>query len=276
MSIKITTTEAENQELTLLFEFNDYEVPEQVDIDYNTSLANNRFAGGLQTNQINGIYLEPISLSVLFKGTMVMKDGTRVSAKDRFDQLARLQGRPIKLFIENFKTICIIKSIKITFKNVEHIEAEIVFQPHDFQLPIKPTQAKQFAETFKELTDTVIPKPPANENILKAFFRAISDMTNVSEQKGALVNPPEQGNGAIENILNTASRKIIDPSDPAGNLIDNPNYKKVSNNTTQVESVVKLKTETSKGVTRADIPSANNTNFYKNETLNLGLEFLNR
>lgn len=249
MSIKITTTEAENQELTLLFEFNDYEVPEQVDIDYNTSLANNRFAGGLQTNQINGIYLEPISLSVLFKGTMVMKDGTRVSAKDRFDQLARLQGRPIKLFIENFKTICIIKSIKITFKNVEHIEAEIVFQPHDFQLPIKPTQAKQFAETFKELTDTVIPKPPANENILKAFFRAISDMTNVSEQKGVFENPPEQGQ-AFKNVAN-ALLPSHSRTDNKGNAI--PEEKSIVKKIEAINNAVNSKTEKGIGVKYNDI-----------------------
>ena len=55
MTMKITKTGrgSEKNDESLLFEWLNHEAPEKITLRYNTELNTNRFAGSLQTNQIN-------------------------------------------------------------------------------------------------------------------------------------------------------------------------------------------------------------------------------
>jgi len=150
MTMKITKTGrgSERNDESLLFEWLNHEVPESIKLSYETSLNTNRFAGSLQTNQIVGIYLEPITFSGEFFGEYISKNNNKsleyITAKERSDQLARLQGRIIKFWFEGIKQLVIIQKYEIDIKNYNHIEYTITLQPHDIQLPISPIEVKQY------------------------------------------------------------------------------------------------------------------------------------
>jgi len=150
MSLKFTKcgVGSESGDESLLFEWLNHEVPESIKLSYETSLNTNRFAGSLQTNQIVGIYLEPITFSGEFFGEYISKNNNKsleyITAKERSDQLARLQGRIIKFWFEGIKQLVIIQKYEIDIKNYNHIEYTITLQPHDIQLPISPIEVKQY------------------------------------------------------------------------------------------------------------------------------------
>jgi hypothetical protein len=153
MSIKFTTTEYDkDKSIKLLFEFLDHEVPEDILIDLKTALGKNRFIGSIQTNQVNGVYIEPIILKGTFQGTYVREGenitGARgsvnpsspdiITAHERSLELGRLQGRVIKFFFDTIVMDVIVESYKRNYKNYTEIDYELVLQPHDFQEVTKP------------------------------------------------------------------------------------------------------------------------------------------
>ena len=164
MTMKITKTGrgSEANDESLLFEWLNHEVPESIKLSYETMLSTNKFAGSLQTNQIMGIYLEPITFSGEFFGEYISKNNNNqleyITAKERSDQLARLQGRIIKFWFEGIKQLVIIQKYEIEILNYNHIQYTISLQPHDIQLPITPIEVKQYlTKSFIQAQTPVAP-----------------------------------------------------------------------------------------------------------------------
>ena len=178
MSVKFTKTGqgSEANDESLLFEFLDHELPEKIELDYENDLITTKYVGSLQSSQHNGVFLQPIDFEGEFHGDMVDKEGNLITAKERFDQLARLQGRIMKFWVEGIKQIVIIKKLKMTIENYASINYNLSLQPHDLQVAIAPTKV----EVFKQ----------------KSFILADTDVkANGSLQKG--MQPPDINNNPL-------------------------------------------------------------------------------
>ena len=168
MSVKFTKTGqgSEANDESLLFEFLDHELPEKIELDYESDLVTTKYVGSLQSSQHNGIFLQPIDFEGEFHGDMVDKDGNLITAKERFDQLARLEGRVVKFWVEGIKQIVIIKKLKMTMENYASIKYHITLQPHDLQIAIAPTKTEMFKQQAFILAETnVAPINPLQKNI---------------------------------------------------------------------------------------------------------------
>jgi hypothetical protein len=160
MSIKFTTTEKDNPNISLLFEFLDHEVPEEVTISLKTVLGTNEFNGGLQSNQINGVFLEPISINGKFHGTYARTDDTGqniITADERSQELGRLQGKIVKFFFENMTSYVIIEKFSRTYRDLCDIDFELILKPHDFQEVVKPEGVLYYNERGADLIKTELP-----------------------------------------------------------------------------------------------------------------------
>lgn len=148
MSVKLTKcgVGAESGDETLLFEFLDRELPESIKFVYKTEHSNNRFHGSLQTNQVNGVFFEEFFVKFRFKGTYLNSKNKYIIAKERFDQLSRLQGRALKFWFENIKQIVIVSELSFEIFNYNHIEGELHLKAHDLQVAIKPTEVQKIAQ----------------------------------------------------------------------------------------------------------------------------------
>jgi len=146
MSLKFTKcgVGSESGDESLLFEFLDQECPEFIELEWVSELVNHKFIGSLQTHQHQGVFLEPITFNFKFFGAYIDKDNNPITAKRRFDQLARLQGRVIKFWFEGIKQLVIIKNCKVQFHNYQHVSGSLTLAPHDLQVAIKPTEVHQF------------------------------------------------------------------------------------------------------------------------------------
>lgn len=154
---KIGVGKEQNDE-SLLFEFLDHELSETMDFKYESELATAKFVGSLQTNQLIGIYLEPISWSGEMYATYVSQEGKYISAKERYDMLARLQGRIVKFWYEGIKQLIIIKSIECKLQTYYNVKYSITIQPHDIQIAIKPTEVQSITQkSYLALSETKAP-----------------------------------------------------------------------------------------------------------------------
>lgn len=170
MSVKITKSGlGKETSENLLFEFLPHELPDHIAIKFTTSLGKSRFIGSLQNNQIQGAYLEPISFSGMFFGTYVASDGNIINAKERSDELAKLQGRVIKFYYENFKTIAIIESLELKIYDYGKVEYSITFQPHDVQQKVVPKGSKTFEQNSAFNANQVLPTDGTNKGMTDGF-----------------------------------------------------------------------------------------------------------
>lgn len=187
MTMKITKTGrgSERNDETLLFEWLNHEVPESIKLSYETMLNTNKFAGSLQTNQIMGVYLEPITFSGEFFGEYISINNSNkfeyITAKERSDQLSRLQGRIVKFWFEGIKQLVIIQKYEIDIKNYNHIEYTLTLQPHDIQLPINPIDVKQYLSKSFIQQDTTIEEPKEKENFGVGFLKNNPNAQNVKK-----------------------------------------------------------------------------------------------
>ncbi len=237
MTVKLTTTEVEakNGKLELLFEFMDRELPEEFDIDYMTQLGKSKYIGSLQTAQIQGVYLEPLVLKGTFRGDSIMLDGTKITAKERSDQLGRLQLRPIKFFFENFKQIVIIEHYKRKIKNYNEIEYELTMFPHDIQNPVKPSLSKKLNESSKNLADTTgdgekfDKKDNDNLNKFLGDFQK-AGITNLKENKDTVIQGdglPSQDRPSIvasEQLIDVKKVPVLSESSLKSSVYNNQGY----------------------------------------------------
>lgn len=169
MSVKITKTGVGKEKEDLLFEFLPHELPDHISIKYVTALGKSRFVGSLQNNQVQGAYLEPITFSGMFFGTYVTNQGTIINAKERSDELGKLQGRIIKFYYENFKTLAIIEDFEKKIYDYGKIEYTITFQPHDIQNPIRPSVGKTFAQNSIFNANLTLPEAKGTEEMKDGF-----------------------------------------------------------------------------------------------------------
>lgn len=272
MSIKFTTTEKENPNISLLFEFLDHEVPEEVEITLRTSLGKNEFNGGLQSNQINGIFLEPITISGKFHGTYVRKDETGqniITADERSQELGRLQGRVVKFFFENMTSYVIIERFRRVYKDLCDIQFELVLAPHDFQEVVKPEGVLYYNERGADLLKTELKQGGVNGEIINDVLKA---------EKELLLNPEgnvktnilgtEAGNASptdLQNIFKKIERdkQIQSELDAINNStnLPNSNLGNISNGITKnklIEERNSIKQDLIKITGYADIGTANN------------------
>lgn len=178
MSLKFTKcgVGSESGDESLLFEFLDQECPEFIELEWVSELVNHKFIGSLQTHQHQGVFLEPITFNFKFFGAYIDANNNPITAKRRFDQLARLQGRVIKFWFEGIKQLVIIKNCKVQFHNYQHVSGSLTLAPHDLQVAIKPTEVHQFklqssitaqvnSEPSKELLDKKVPLDLTPDNL---------------------------------------------------------------------------------------------------------------
>lgn len=229
MTMKITKTGrgSERNDESLLFEWLNHEVPESIKLSYETHLNTNRFAGSLQTNQIIGIYLEPITFSGEFFGEYISKNSNKtleyITAKERSDQLARLQGRIIKFWFEGIKQLVVIQKYEIDIKNYNHVEYTITLQPHDIQLPISPVEVKQYLTKSFIQTGEPLVKPEKFNGKAGTFGYFPNGNFKVSETPPELTQV-EKNNQAIDRKikeyqrLNGVSQKL-NPLNASDNVL---------------------------------------------------------
>lgn len=163
MTIKFTKTGvgAENGIETLLFEFQNHESPKELPLKYVTELATQKYVGSLQTNQLQGAYLQPISWEGQFKGNSLNYDNQIITAKERADELGRLQGRVLKFWYEGIKQLVIISEYETIYAGYNKVKYKITLQPHDIQIAINPSdQDKQIQNSLILIGDDLNANKP--------------------------------------------------------------------------------------------------------------------
>lgn len=192
------------------FQFYPKELPENISIKRRTKLNKIEYNGGVITNQIIGIYQEPIEWEGCFFGTY--NEGSKlISAKQRADELKKLQGRPIRCVFavpsgehkipgitsagmtgnnEEPKPtgdsgVYIIEELDFTIHNHADIDYRIKLAPHVSQKKIKP----------KDITVQAIKIQP---DVVK------QSASEISEAK-----PESQGAKAVADEAKKASESVL-------------------------------------------------------------------
>ena len=212
MTVKFTTTEIDagkEGKIELLFEFLDHELGEGFDIDYMFQLGKSKYVGSLQSSQIQGAYLQPLVLRGTFYGTTIMKDGTKLTAKKRSDQLGQLAMRPVKFFFDNFKQIVIIEEFKRKIRNLERVEFELTMQPHDIQNPISPSETKKFLDTNSSVIKSEIPSTPKVDKKVFDDAQGAINRLKVSTQQLDTNGLIKKANDQKKNIIGAESANQI-------------------------------------------------------------------
>ena len=157
MTIKFTKTGIGNEENneTLLFEFLNHELSEKIELKDKIQKQVNVFVGSLQTSQITGVLIEPISFNGKFFGDYVDNQSRIIRAKERFDQLQNLNGRPVKFWIDDFKIIVLFSKVKLIAEDLNNCAFEITLQPHDIIRPPVPTLVKPIVDNAVNLYNRV-------------------------------------------------------------------------------------------------------------------------
>lgn len=142
----------------IVFQFFPRELPEMIPIAYKTKLNHIEYNGGFHTNQIIGIYPEPVEWEGLFYGTYKI-GGKNQSAKERAFQLKKLMGRPLRCVFavptdstkdlgDNIgkpdskftgeKMVCVIEELNFEISDYADVKYRIKLMPHQRQEKIKP------------------------------------------------------------------------------------------------------------------------------------------
>jgi hypothetical protein len=188
MTIKFTKTGvgSENKDESLLFEFLDHEVPSNLELEWETTLATSKFANDNQTNQIIGTYLKPITFTGKLYGDYLDSKNRIVRANDRYEQLKRLEKRIIKFWYEGIKQLVVIDELKKDYHSINEIVYTITLQPHDIQFPIEPSKTQQFSDesAFALTTPTSGAKLPTGVNgkIIQEEYIQLNDPTVLTEE----------------------------------------------------------------------------------------------
>jgi hypothetical protein len=142
----------------IIFQFLPRELPEVIPFAYKTKLNHIEYNGGFHTNQIIGIYPEPVEWEGLFYGTYQFKEGQKQSAKERAFQLKQLMGRPLRCVFAiptaNTKEsnaagkpddkftgeamVCVIEELSLEVSDYADVRYRIKLMPHQRQERIKP------------------------------------------------------------------------------------------------------------------------------------------
>jgi hypothetical protein len=142
----------------IIFQFFPRELPEMIPIAYKTKLNHIEYNGGFHTNQIIGIYPEPVEWEGLFYGTYKIAEKNQ-SAKERAFQLKQLMGRPLRCVFPvpnanigqsgnntgkqdakfaGESLICVIEELGFEISDYADVKYKIKLMPHQKQEKIKP------------------------------------------------------------------------------------------------------------------------------------------
>lgn len=92
---KITSADGRGPE-EVIFQFYPRELPETIPFGFKTKVNHIEYPGGFVTNQIIGIYQDPIEWEGTFFGTYKDADGKVITAKERAFKIKELLGMPIR------------------------------------------------------------------------------------------------------------------------------------------------------------------------------------
>lgn len=163
----IYIVDIKNNPNKVAFMFQQKELPESISINSRTKLNTIEYNGGIITNQIIGVYDQPIEWEGCFFGTY--KDDRY--AKQRADELKPLLGRPLKFVFavptsdsnpipENslpktsgHEGVYIIEEYNVKINNYADVDYSIKLVPHVSQSQAKPKAVE--IETIKVLDDNV-------------------------------------------------------------------------------------------------------------------------
>jgi hypothetical protein len=221
MSIKFTTTDVENAgPPKLLFEFLDIEVPENIEIEIKAALGKSEFIGSLQTNQINGVYLQPVNLKGIFHGNYVRKKKNGgeeiINGHERSMELGRIVGRPVKFYYDLISFYVIIENYKRKYNNMSDIEYEFTLVPHDFQKAVEPVGFLALKEQTIPLVDTDVSlKIGTGTNTTEDYINVIQELYQAPQNPSPgktlppipgvdLTNPGNYFNELISSATQTA------------------------------------------------------------------------
>jgi hypothetical protein len=199
MTIKFTKTGFGNEKNNeaLLFEFLDHELSDKIELKSKTLKNSNEFVGSLQTSQITGTLIEPISFNGKFFGDYVDNQNRIIRAKERFDQLQNLNGRPVKFWIDGFKVIVIISNLKLIAEDYDSCSYEIALQPHDFIEPPIPTLVEPVYDMavnlYNRLTDSSKTNLPViDETKVSGEFERLNDPDDLGKSNPNNETPEEK------------------------------------------------------------------------------------
>lgn len=173
----IFIVDIKNDPKKIAFIFQQKELPESIGINSRTKLNTVEYNGGIITNQIIGIYQQPIEWEGCFFGSYPNNQ----YAKERADELKLFLGRPLKFIFatptsnsnqipENSlpKTsgdegVYIIEEYDIKINNYADVDYRIKLIPHVSQSQAKPKEIE--IQTVKISEETVV---SSADNIIKA------------------------------------------------------------------------------------------------------------
>jgi hypothetical protein len=173
------------------FQFYPKELPENISINRRTKINKIEYNGGMISNQIIGVYYEPIEWEGCFFGTYMDNSisSKSITAKERADKLAQFLGMPIRCVfavpsgnekeipgigdvsnndgknsepskVVGHRGVYIMESLDITIHNYADVDYKIVLVPHMRQEKIKPKEVsvqaiKIIPENISKASDSI-------------------------------------------------------------------------------------------------------------------------
>ena len=130
--IKITDANDDKQSFTFLTR----EYPEEIKFDKKATINHIEYAGGFQTNQLIGVYNQPLDWSGLFYGTYNGEKGT-ILANHKANTLHGFVGKVVNIEINEHKKMYLVESVELKVKNPTNVEYSIKLVPHQTMEKIK-------------------------------------------------------------------------------------------------------------------------------------------
>lgn len=184
----------------ILFQFYPRELPESIPIGFKTKVNHIEYNGGFTTNQIIGIYEEPIEWEGCFYGTYAIDETKNETAKDRAFKLKNLLGKPLRCVFavptsstsksnpgfdskthdgkedsglrNGYAHVYIIEQLDLKVSNYTDVDYKIRLIPHQRQEKIKPKDVEIAAIKIDfesaQSASTRINKKPINKEAAKA------------------------------------------------------------------------------------------------------------
>ena len=135
---------------------------------------------------------------------------------------------------------------------MQHIEADITFQPHDFQKPIKPSQTTTLAENSIALAQTNIPKlPTINKDLLKVLYSILKEWAKLKEEQSTGVATTQGFTTGLPASLNDKTQVLTEGF--SGETLSNNVAGADANNA--INNAVNQKTQNGIGVKNGDFPA---------------------
>lgn len=231
--------------MDILFQFYPKELPENISIKNRTKLNKIEYNGGVISNQIIGVFREPVEWEGCFFGTYT-EGGRVISAKQRAEKLKKLQGRQIRCIFAVPSTdnnipgitsagragnkedkaqsgdsgIYIIEELDLIIHNHSDIDYRIRLTPDTVQTKIKPKDVSVQAvkvrpDIVRNSAGEVLAAEPkstkgnsdaTNAKNEAAASRSVADNFNQERLKSGL--PPLPHTGKVPGLPQVPNNKL--------------------------------------------------------------------